>query len=812
MQEIFKLMQIGNKGTDVTVSGTAGSMSAFKIAATGGAFDILSSGLYNDKIRAVIREVSCNAWDAQIAAGKGDIPFEVHLPTNWEPYFSVKDNGTGLKFVSGGCETCHGTGVEVSGACSACNGTGDFDSLMQLYCTYFSSDKDQSNALIGGFGLGSKSPFAYTNKRLPDGSFQSGGFDVTNRYNGKKYFYSALVKLGIPSVVLMQVIDTDEPNGVEVQFPVDIKDIWEFENKAALVFEFFEPKPILNKDILIHVSSYSVKTESWGMRQDENGLRAIMGNVQYTVGNIDTSRLSEAQLKIATMPIDLFFNIGELHPAVSREALQLDDTTVANLLKRLDLVQSNLMDEVRKKVDACTTGWEARLKIHELTMQAGIGALVNDAFNKGLLFGKYKDFKLDTVNTVINELDYNNITLVQYNHTDRKRRKAIKDVLFEASGAKRPAALQNVASGLLNKTDFDIKITVGSDVIFVINDLKTTTDKYVNYMLQSDPNTAIRKVIVISRINKSVTMDKVIDDTLVLLGSIDNPPSVKASDLKIKYDLMMKEEKITTAYTRQARMDIRILNNYTYYRYSRLSGGWRRVWSRGDDKPELRDSTVTKFYVKIDKYLTPSNILSLNARELTHLVQNVRESGLFGEINNDTPIFAVRDNSKFLLDPSFVELIPYLKTTINDILTPAKKMEMSLAFHPFSSHWDFLLKHVVEYPHVLEYDSAFRKFALDLHQAKTANRKDYAILVDIARKLDVDMSTSNMSDYGEMWNKLLEHYPILNICRRSGWDCVSIDEINTFVDYLQYVDSKSKEWVISNVSLVETEEEETINA
>ena len=299
-----------------------------------------------------------------------------------------------MKFIKGGCQTCNGTGkllnapvrtewdshivhfhssnaqfcgTENKGrkwssdpkkvncpdclsghkavsfsTCEECDGSGDYDAVKRLSCTYFASDKQETNDSIGGFGLGSKSPFAYLNTRTQLGVNETGGFTITNRYEGKTYIYTAFVdEDGYPGVRLDATFDTpDMLNGVEVMFPVDPRDIWEFENKAKSVFEFFEPRPKFNKEIEIHTPTYSVKTAKWGMRTNANtvqgnGLRAIMGNVQYTVGNIDISRLSESQQKMVSMPIDLFFKIGELNPAVSREALQLDGGTIANILKSL---------------------------------------------------------------------------------------------------------------------------------------------------------------------------------------------------------------------------------------------------------------------------------------------------------------------------------------------------------------------------------------------------------------------------------------------------------------------------------------------
>ena len=67
--------------------------SSFTIRNSPAAFEILSAGIYTDGIAAVIRELSCNAFDAHVEAGKADEPFEIHLPNKLEPWLSIKDNG-----------------------------------------------------------------------------------------------------------------------------------------------------------------------------------------------------------------------------------------------------------------------------------------------------------------------------------------------------------------------------------------------------------------------------------------------------------------------------------------------------------------------------------------------------------------------------------------------------------------------------------------------------------------------------------------------------------------------------------------------
>ncbi len=127
----------------------------FRIKTTAAAFQLLSSGLYSNKIRAVVRELSCNALDAHVSAGKDSTPIEVKIPNRLDSQFYVKDQGPGLSH----------------------------EQIMHMYTTYFDSTKQETNELIGGFGVGSKSPFSYTDS-----------FSVESRHGGKRRLYTAFIR------------------------------------------------------------------------------------------------------------------------------------------------------------------------------------------------------------------------------------------------------------------------------------------------------------------------------------------------------------------------------------------------------------------------------------------------------------------------------------------------------------------------------------------------------------------------------------------------------------------------------------------
>ena len=236
------------------------SVTSFKIKATAKAFKILSDGLYSDKVTAIIRELSCNAYDAHVEAGTLDKPFQVHLPSPIEPWFALRDFGTGMS-------------PKV---------------VKNVYTTYFESPKTDSNEVIGCLGLGSKSPFGYTDQ-----------FSVTSFYKGKKYIYNAFInENGTPDIAEMMVEDTTEPNGVEINFPVEGNHA-DFQRKSAAVYSRFSVTPEFVGSITaiqLNKPEYVVRNDSFGYRKGNNyGCYAIMGNICYPLSDFDTSSLTKEE-------------------------------------------------------------------------------------------------------------------------------------------------------------------------------------------------------------------------------------------------------------------------------------------------------------------------------------------------------------------------------------------------------------------------------------------------------------------------------------------------------------------------------------
>jgi len=290
----------------------------FRIKTTGKAFKILTSNLYKNKIKAIIRELSCNAIDAHVIANNSE-PFIVHLPNSLEPFFSVKDFGTGLSD----------------------------DDVMNLYTTFFESNKTNSNDLIGALGLGSKTPFSYTDS-----------FNVVSHFKGKKSNYTCFLSASHePQIMRLSSEETKEADGLEVSFNVSQSDFYSFKEEAKSVFMYFEKKPIVvgvNLDIPKITSSSDMKGGNW-VYSASIGTTLIQGNIAYPLTDYDVKSAEVFQKNNkATFIINNNFlitvPIGTFEVTPSREEISMTAPALKSIVKICEKVFDEFKNQFIGKI------------------------------------------------------------------------------------------------------------------------------------------------------------------------------------------------------------------------------------------------------------------------------------------------------------------------------------------------------------------------------------------------------------------------------------------------------------------------------
>jgi hypothetical protein len=304
------------KDTALTIGGIDNA-TEFSIATTGKAFRILIDGLYSDKVLAPVRELMTNAVDAHVDAGH-TAPFVVTVPTQMDPTFGVRDFGTGM----------------------------DHDTIVGLYTTLFASSKDDTNEQTGMLGLGSKSPFAYTD------TFTVEAFDGTT-----KRTYMTFMKDDVPNISLVGESPSTEPRGIHVQFPVDRHDRRAFEEAIYKVIAGLDVVPLLDGVELDTERLPEVVREGAGWRIIKGGehdehVFVRQGGVLYPLRREYARPFPTPRGYYDHYSLVFDVPIGACEVTPSREALAYDEQTVANIQAVAEAAFDDMVDQIQREYNA----------------------------------------------------------------------------------------------------------------------------------------------------------------------------------------------------------------------------------------------------------------------------------------------------------------------------------------------------------------------------------------------------------------------------------------------------------------------------
>lgn len=301
----------------------------FTIRSSAHAFKILSSNLYQDKIGAIVREISTNAYDAHILKGNQNRPFEVFLPSLVSPVFRVRDFGPGLSR----------------------------NDMLTIYQSYFLSTKNTSNEYIGGLGLGGKSPFSYVSS-----------FTIISRFDNERTTYTLAINAqGMPTIAVQHTapFEDGEETGLEVIVPVSSqKDFNTFSSKVQNAYRHYPVKPLVNGAQIDDANETPVfegqgyKIFDHFVSNGPRGIFAIMGVNAYPINlsNIDFAHMSACSAYV-------YFDVGELDVTAGREDLSYDPETIRVIKERLSVIYEEVRSNIQQMFDNAKTLREAKITL-----------------------------------------------------------------------------------------------------------------------------------------------------------------------------------------------------------------------------------------------------------------------------------------------------------------------------------------------------------------------------------------------------------------------------------------------------------------
>jgi len=275
--------------------------------------EILRNKLYKHKIRTLVQEYISNARDAMREI-KSDKAIKITLPTRFDPTFKVRDFGLGITP----------------------------DRMENVFILYGSSTKRDSNNQTGGFGIGAKIAWAYTDS-----------FTIVTFIDGIKRIYIAHTGVGSNGRLdLLSEESTNELNGTEIQVAVAPRDISSFRDACfrATYFwseavEFTGPHDadrkhesgekfnkvleILNKDLHKSLPNY-IQNNYY------KEPLAVIDGIPYSLDDTISNKVPALRKldKLIKGQLILHVPTGYLGVAASREEVDTSDYSMDNL-KRL---------------------------------------------------------------------------------------------------------------------------------------------------------------------------------------------------------------------------------------------------------------------------------------------------------------------------------------------------------------------------------------------------------------------------------------------------------------------------------------------
>jgi len=300
MQVIHELKDAANE----VLIGQAGETQGYTVSTDPALMSMLSTGLYENPHKSMIQETMFNAWDAHKMNGSEDIPIDIYIS---EDGLIIRDYGPGIPK----------------------------EDMHLRYCTYGGSDKRDNIFVTGGFGLGCKSPFSYTDS-----------FTVTSNCNGERsvYLISRVSddvggKPGMTKVVSCPTKET----GLMVTIPLKEGDI---RKTLSVVLDLLHLSGIKAN---IHFRDKEVTlVESEELQENEyriadghirlDGIFAVYGGVTYEIKTNPNYEDNYDALKRFTRLQALYigFAPNTLTPLPNRENLNMSPQTVQNIKETLE--------------------------------------------------------------------------------------------------------------------------------------------------------------------------------------------------------------------------------------------------------------------------------------------------------------------------------------------------------------------------------------------------------------------------------------------------------------------------------------------
>jgi hypothetical protein len=557
---------------------------------------ILRHKMYSNPIRAICQEIMSNSRDANREAGRGDVPVIVHLPNDWDDNIKFEDNGIGVSP----------------------------DRMNTVFAFYGASTKRGDNLQTGGFGLGAKTPFAYTDTFTILTTTEDESGVVTQR---TYIAYLDDSELGAISLAQETVMPPGTPTGTIISLAVESKDIKTFKTWVKRSGNFWKVLPEIKGDASFNweedcLAAWNEGDEkSWSLAK--TGVpRIIIDGIPYEI-NLDMIYPELAALqswkressytdiqKVLTAPVRLYFPVGELALAANRESLEYNPKTIAKVKEAAENATNGVLAFLEKSISHASNLWEASISWQE----------VKNSYKNFSVKPKYKGLEL--IKSIESpRYDYN----VGTNWSDM-----LKIRVFEYDPVLKDAKSIKSGRSLVNK------IIPEKGVVILEDDGERPNKRRLETFFTKNPN-ATKVGIVVLR-------NQAIRDKMQELYHWDKLDIGKLSD-----------------YPKAPSKNVAKRGGYTVHKVKKLvcdTTGFSAKWRWAPEDTRTAEDSLGGYCVVIKN----SKILLPNGKEIT--------SSALAEVAKSlkVPVYGMLYKWKSKINPCWVHIFDYAAKEVNAIL------------------------------------------------------------------------------------------------------------------------------------------------
>jgi len=716
-------MRLPNSNISTETANTLSS-SSFGIGDAGVILEILRTKIYKNPILAICREITCNARDAHREVGTPNKPIEIHLPHHWSTNLIIKDYGPGISP----------------------------DRMENIFVNFGSSTKRLDNVQTGGFGLGAKTPFAYSDI-----------FTIRTVFNGVKYVYSAYIdESKVGKMTLLHQDKTDEPNSTAIEIPVLKNDYETFAKQIVNVTQHWDVKPNIHGDTIPawKLYTYNYSGDGWKYPQPEKYIYyynspkplAIVDGIPYSIDPYNgISQANDQQKTVLNIGFHIWFNVGELSLAASRDNIHYDDNTQKIILERangiikdLNNIISNEIENANSYTEACNT----------------YAKFINN-FNKDNICNianlKWKGHPVKRLVDSSHIGEWARLLTYTYNKYKKKVSCSSKDskILFRDS------------SNLLFHFDLDRKSIPSNFIKRLFN----TTDCTSIQVLWTEDNPSSTKY----QFAKNRAEFKK-DPAPKVEYNKDFMKVLGFKSLQEAFDKAPKEQKARRQ-TRKKAEDGKVMGYNLTVRYNKIIA-----------EPSAHDNKQGGIYITVDR--KDKTYLSGDEQLTTNMV--------YGYKNYlDKPIIGFTKFKEKKLESNWVKLLDAVKAKVEKDIFGTSIEEINkanIASNYIFRHTYPYITSLLAYPDKLNDNSILKEYIEESLIVEDINilykniipvleKLGYSITSPVFSEYSVDLKIDTNCKLAKLRKKVLERYPLLSCIRY-------VDDYEPAIDYINMIDEK----------------------